>query len=175
MKTFSSGVESVYGIMFNIEIPIHDRKSSVVSKASYNASQQRIELGHLKYGLEMNLKRSFMHLNHVTEQAEDYKKKVLAPATKILALSKQGFASGELNILSLVDANNTYFESNMQYLDLIYQSWDELAEINLYSGIFVLDEPVQIEDKSPMDNQVNNQVNNLMNKQSVKNQTTGQK
>jgi len=108
-ENFSSGTESVYGIMFNIEIPIHDRKSSVVSKASYNASQQRIELGHLKYGLEMNLKRSFMHLNHVTEQAEDYKKKVLAPATKILALSKQGFASGELNILSLVDANNTYF------------------------------------------------------------------
>jgi len=154
-ENFSNGTESVYGVMFNIEIPIHDRKTSVVSKASYNASQQRIELGYLKHNLKMNLKRSFMHLNHVIKQAEEYKKKILTPSTKILAISKQGFASGELNILSLVDANNTYFESNMKYLDLIYQSWDELADINLYSGIFILDETVEIDDKKITDNLVN--------------------
>jgi len=166
-ENFSSGTESIYGVMLNIEIPIHDRKNSVVSKASYNASQQRIELGYLKHGLKMNLKRSFMHLKHVTEQAKEYKNKVLAPSTKILALSKQGFASGELNILSLVDANNTYFESNIQYLDLIYQSWDELADINLYSGIFVLDETAKIEDKKLM--------KNTLHKKIVNNRTAGEK
>jgi len=147
-ENFSTGTESVYGLMFNIEIPIHDRKSSVVSKASYNASQQRIELGRLKLDLKMNLKRSFMHLNHVTEQALSYKKKVLMPAAKILELSKQGFNSGELNILSLIDANNTYFESHMQYLDLIYQARIELADINLYSGHFVLDENEKLDKNS---------------------------
>ena len=133
-ENFSSGTESVYGIMFNIEIPIHDRKSSAVSKASYNASQQRIELARLKRNLQINLKQSFTHLNHVIEQASEYRKKVLTPATKILNLSKKGFISGELSILSFIDANDTYFESHMQYLDLIYQSWIEIAEINLYSG-----------------------------------------
>jgi len=142
-ENFSTGVESVYGIMVNVEIPIHDRKSSVVSKASYNASQQRIKLGNLKRNLAMNLQRSYMHLNHVTKQALEYKQKVLIPAEKILELSKQGFSSGELNILSLIDANNTYFESHIQYLDLIYQSRVELAEINLYTGTFILDNSLQ--------------------------------
>ncbi len=142
-ENFSSGVESVYGIMFNIEIPIHDRKSTQVSKASYKASQQRIELAHLKLGLKINLKRSFIHLNHINEQAAEYKQKVLVPAEKILELSKQGFNSGELNILSLVDANNTYFESHMQYLDLTYQAWVEIADINLYAGNFILDKKYQ--------------------------------
>ncbi len=142
-ENFSTGVESVYGIMLNIEIPIHDRKSTAVSKARYTASQQRIELGNLKRVLQMNLQRSYMHLNHVTVQALEYKQKVLVPAAKILELSKQGFISGELNILSLIDANNTYFESHMQYLDLIFQSRIELAEINLYTGNFVLDGSMQ--------------------------------
>jgi len=142
-ENFSSGVESVYGVMLNIEIPIHDRKNSVVSKANYNASQQRIELGNLKRDLKMNLQRSYMHLNHVTKQAREYKKKVLEPAAKILELTKQGFSSGELNILSLIDANNTYFDSHLQYLNLIYQARIELAEINLYTGTFILDKPIQ--------------------------------
>ncbi|MCW9046606.1 MAG: TolC family protein [Gammaproteobacteria bacterium] len=136
-ENFSSGTESVYGVMFNIEIPIHDRKSSKVSKANYNASQHRIELARLKRELQINLNQSYTHLNHVIEQTSEYKIKVLNPAKKILSLSEKGFISGELNILSLVDANNTYFESYMQYLDLMYQSWMEMADINLYAGQFI--------------------------------------
>jgi len=136
-ENFTSGTENVYGVMLNIEIPIHDRKSSKVSKANYNASQQRIELARLKRELQINLNQSYTHLKHVMEQTSEYKIKVLNPATKILNLSEKGFISGELNILSLVDANNTYFESYMQYLDLIYQSWVEIADINLYAGQFI--------------------------------------
>jgi len=136
-ENFSSGTESVYGVMLNIEIPIHDRKDTKVSKANYNASQQRIELARLKRELQINLNRSYTHLKHIIEQTSEYKSKVLEPASKILVLSEKGFISGELNILSLVDANDTYFESNKQYLDLIYQSWVELADINLYAGQFV--------------------------------------
>lgn len=136
-ENFSSGTESVYGVMLNIEIPIHDRKSSKVSKANYNASQQRIELARLKRELQINLNRSYTHLNHVIEQSSEYNIKVLNPAKKILNLSEKGFISGELNILSLVDANDTYFDSYMQYLNLIYQSWVEIADINLYAGQFI--------------------------------------
>jgi len=131
---FSSGTEDVYGLMLNIEIPIHDRKSNAVSKANYAASQQRIELARLKRELQLNLKQSFTHLNHIIEQASEFKKKVLLPANKILQLSEKGFISGELNILSLVEANNTYFESQTHYLDLIYQAWTEHADIHLYAG-----------------------------------------
>jgi outer membrane protein, heavy metal efflux system len=132
--TFNSGRENVLGIMFNIQIPIHDRKSTAVSKANYNASQQRIELQRLKREMQINLKRSFTHLNHVVEQTANYQQKVLKPARKMLDLTQKGFTSGELNILSLVDANKTYFEARLRHLDLLYQAWAELADVNLYSG-----------------------------------------
>ncbi len=141
--TLSTGREDIYAIMFNIQIPISDRKNTAESKATYKASQQKIELQLLKRELKINLNRSYTHLNHVIEQAVEYKKKVLKPAGKMLELTNKGFSSGELNILSLVDANNTYFESQLTYLDLIYQSRMELAEVKLYAGQLITDTQVQ--------------------------------
>ncbi|MCW8851892.1 MAG: TolC family protein [Gammaproteobacteria bacterium] len=137
--TLSTGREDIYAIMFNIQIPISDRKDTAASKATYKASQQKIELQLLRRELKINLNRSYTHLHHVIEQAAEYKDKVLKPAKKMLELTNRGFTSGELNILSLVDANNTYFEARLAYLELIYQARVELAEVKLYAGQMITD------------------------------------
>ncbi len=142
--TFDSGGRGdVYAIMFNLQIPLSDRRNSAKSKAIYKASQQRIELELLQRELKINLNQSFTHLNHVVEQAVEYKKKVLAPAKKMLELTQKGFSSGELNILSLIDANNTYFEARLSYLDLLYQARVEFADVRLYAGQMITDATVQ--------------------------------
>jgi len=141
--TLSTGRENIYAIMFNLQIPLSDRKSTAESKATYKASQQKIELQLLKRELKINLNRSYTHLNHVIEQAVEYKKKVLKPADKMLELTNKGFSSGELNILSLVDANKTYFEAQLTYLDLLYQARMELAEVKLFAGQLITDMQVQ--------------------------------
>lgn len=137
--TLSTGREDIYAIMFNIQIPISDRKDTAASKATYKASQQKIELQLLRRELKINLNRSYAHLNHVIEQAAEYKKKVMKPAKAMLELTNKGFTSGELNILSLVDANNTYFEARLAYLELLYQARVELAEVKLYAGQMITD------------------------------------
>ena len=141
--TLSVGRSDIYAIMFNIQIPISDRKDTAESKATYKASQQKIELQLLRRELKINLNRSYTHLNHVIEQATEYKKKVLKPAGKMLELTNKGFTSGELNILSLVDANNTYFAARLAYLELLYQARVELAEVKLFAGQLINDVAVQ--------------------------------
>jgi cobalt-zinc-cadmium efflux system outer membrane protein len=135
--TFASGREDVYGVMVNVQIPLHSRKSAAVSKANYRASEQRIELGRIRRDLEINLQRSYEHLHHVVGQAEEYRTKVLAPAAKMLELTRGGFTSGELNMLNLVDANNTYFEARLNYLNLLYRARTELADLRLYAGTMI--------------------------------------
>ena len=141
--TLTIGRSDIYAIMFNIQIPISDRKNTAESKATYQASQQKIELQLLKRELKINLNRSYTHLNHVVGQAVEYKKKVLKPAGKMLELTNKGFTSGELNILSLVDANNTYFAARLTYLDLLYQARVELAEVKLFAGQLITDVAIQ--------------------------------
>lgn len=137
--SFEYGRDDVYAIMFNVQIPLSDRKNTAASKATYKASQQRIDLQLMKRELIINLNRSFTHLNHVVEQAVNYQNNVLKPAKKMLDLTDKGFTSGELNILSLVDANNTYFEARLNYLELLYQARVELAEVKLFSGQLIID------------------------------------
>lgn len=139
----ASGRHDIYGVMLNVQIPIHDRKSKAESKASYRASEKNIELQQLRRDLHIDLERSFTHLNHVVEQAVEYEKKVLLPAKKMLDLTNKGFASGELKILSLVDADKTYFEARLHYLDLLYQAWNELADVQLYAGQLMTDNDSQ--------------------------------
>jgi cobalt-zinc-cadmium efflux system outer membrane protein len=136
---FDYGRDEVYGIMFNMQIPLHDRKSAAVGVATSKASEQRIELARIRRDLQINLKRSHTHLNHIVEQAESYRKKVLLPAGEMLELSKSGFTSGELNMLNLVDANNTYFEARLKYLELLYQARVELADLRLFAGQLIVE------------------------------------
>jgi len=141
--SFSSGREDVYALMLNVQIPLQDRKSSAVSKAGFKANEQRIELQRLKRELQINLKRSVTHANHIVEQASKFKQKILKPAKKILDLTNKAFTSGELNMLSLVDATNTYFNSRIRYLDLLYQAHAELADIHLFAGHLITNGDIQ--------------------------------
>jgi len=133
-ENFIGGRNDVLGIMFKIQIPLSSRTSTAVSKANYRVSQQNIELQRLKRELQINLRRSITHLGHVVEQATTYQQKVLRPAKKMLDLTNKSFTSGELNILSLIDANNTYFEARLRYLELLYQAHTELADVKLFAG-----------------------------------------
>ncbi len=134
-EVFDNDEEAVYALMLNLQIPIQNRKSSAVSQARYTASQQRIELARIQRELQINLQRSHAHLHHLVKQTENYKARVLGPAKHVLKLSQQGFRSGELGVLSLVDANNTFFDAKEHYLELLYQSQRELADIKLYAGL----------------------------------------
>jgi len=125
--------------MFSLQIPLSDRTSKAASRATHLASEQRIELDRMQRDLHINLKQSHTHLHHLVEQAEDYRSKVLDPAGEMLALTRSGFTSGELNMLNLVDANNTYFEARLKYLDLLYQAHVELADMRFYAGQMLVD------------------------------------
>jgi len=57
----------------------------------------------------------------------------------MFSLTRKGFKAGELNILTLIDANNTYYEAQERYLELLQEGWLELSEVRLSAGLFVTD------------------------------------
>ena len=67
-------------------------------------------------------------------QAAEYREKVLGPANQLLDLTQKSYAVGEAEILNLIDANNTYFDSRARYLELLQQAWLEAAELRVAAG-----------------------------------------
>ena len=51
-----------------------------------------------------------------------------------LDLTRRAFASGEANILGLVDANNTYFDAQARYLETLKDGALAAASLRLAAG-----------------------------------------
>ncbi len=138
---FSQGQDEVYGLTLSVQIPLWETKNPEVVRAEYNASQRNIELHQMTRELQVQILQSHTHLGHLIEQAEHHKSKVLQPSAEMLKLTNKGFISGELGLLTLIDANNTYFDAQLRYSDLLFQAWNEYADLRRASGILLATMP----------------------------------
>lgn len=126
------------GVMLNLQIPLWNQNDGGVSQARYTARQAQAELNLQQRELQTRLQKSYTHLGHLIEQAEHYRTKLLQPAQQVFELTHKGFMAGELNILSLIDANNTYFDAKERYLELLQEGWLELADLRQSTGLSLL-------------------------------------
>jgi cobalt-zinc-cadmium efflux system outer membrane protein len=129
--------QATTGIMLSVQIPLWNRNNGRVTQARYAVRQAQAELNLKQRELRTNLHKSYLHLGHLIEQAEHYRTKLLKPAQLVFTLTRKGFEAGELNILTLIDANNTYFDAQERYLELLQEGWLELAEVHKSAGFFL--------------------------------------
>lgn len=127
--------DDVTGVMLSVQIPLWNNNKGQVTQARYMLQQAQAELELKQRQLSINLHKNYLHLGHLIEQAEHYRTKLLQPASNVLKLTRRGFESGSLNILNLIDANNTYFDTQLRYYELLEESWLELAELRKSAGL----------------------------------------
>jgi len=126
------------GIMLSIQVPLWNQNNGRVNQAKAKVYQAQAELDFKQRELSTNLYKSYIHLGHLIDQAEHYRTRLLQPAKQVFNLTRKGFDAGELNILALIDANNTYFNAQERYLELLQQGWLELAMVRRTSGFSLI-------------------------------------
>jgi len=127
------------GIMLNLQFPLWNQGKGRVTQARYAVHQAQADMSLRQRELQTNLHKSYLHLGHLIKQAEHYRSKLLVPAQQMFALTRKGFDAGEVNVLTLIDANNTYFDAQERYSELLQEGWLELAEVRKSSGLFLTD------------------------------------
>jgi len=131
------------GIMLSVEVPLWGQNNGAIIRARYAVDQAQAELHIKQRDLQSSLHNSYLHLSHLIEQAEHYRTKLLRPAQQVFKLTQKGFDAGELNILTLIDANNTYFDAQARYLALLQKGWLALAVLRRAAGITLLSSNVK--------------------------------
>jgi len=126
--------QNVTGIGLSISVPLWDRNSGRIDEALAQSIQSQSKLQVIERDLGTRLLQGYLHLNHLIQQGEHYRTRVLKPAKKVFELSRKAYAGGELGILSLIDANNTYFNARERYLELLQEAWLEASEVRLAAG-----------------------------------------
>lgn len=135
---FGNREQDVTGIALNIQIPLWNMNNGRVAQARQAVYQSQSQSLTTHRELRTQLHKSYLHLGHLIEQARHYRDKLLQPAQQVFKLTRKGFAAGELNILSLIDANNTYFDAKDRYQELLQQGWLEMAEVRVAAGLSLL-------------------------------------
>jgi cobalt-zinc-cadmium efflux system outer membrane protein len=127
--------QDVNGIGIGFTVPLWDRKSGRLSEARAQVDETLSRIQILKRDLGSRLEQSHLHLNHLVEQGEHYRSHVFNPARMVFDLTRKAYAAGEVEILALIDANDTYFNAQERYLELLQEAWLEAAELRLAAGI----------------------------------------
>ena len=126
--------QDVTGIGISIGLPIWDRKRGHLIQARARVDQTQFELQALERDLASQLQQSHLHLGHLVKQGEHYRTHVFEPALIVFDLTRKAYTAGEVEILSLIDANDTYFNAYERYLELLQEAWLEAAELRFAAG-----------------------------------------
>ena len=126
--------QDVTGIGITISLPIWDRKRGRLIQARARVDQTQFDLLALERDLASQLQQSHLHLGHLVEQGEHYRTHLFEPARIVFDLTRKAYMAGEVEILSLIDANDTYFNAYERYLELLQEAWLEAAELRFAAG-----------------------------------------
>lgn len=135
---FTNREQDVFGVVLNIQVPLWNMNNGRVTEARQTVYQVQSQSLTTQRELRTTLHKSYLHLGHLIKQAGHYHDKLLQPAERVFELTRKGFDAGELNILTLIDANNTYFDAKERYLELLEEGWLELAEVRRSAGLSLL-------------------------------------
>ena len=130
----------VTGVGISFQIPLWNQNRGPVAKARAEVLRAQAQLGLRQRDTLTRLSQSYTELARLIEQAQRTRTNLLEPARQVFDLTRRGFTSGELNLLALVDANNTHFDAQARYLELLKEAHVAAAELRLAAGISLLEE-----------------------------------
>jgi len=125
-------------IELSFQIPLWNLNHGPVDAAKANAMRAQADLAVRQRDAGTRLQQNYTELTRLIAQAERMHENLLVPAREVLDLTRRAFASGEANVLTLVDANNTYFDAQTHYLEALKDSALAAANLRLAAGQSVL-------------------------------------
>lgn len=129
----------VTGVGISVQIPFWNRGGGAVAKAGAEAGRAQAQLVIAQRDARIGLEQAYSELRRLLDQTERLSTKLLEPSRQVFALTRRGFASGELNLLTLVDASNTYFDARLRHLQLQQESARAAADLRLAAGVSAID------------------------------------
>lgn len=127
-------VQNSHGIGLSFTVPLWDRQGGRLTETRARVQQSYADVEILHRDLKSSVRQNYLHLNHLIEQGAHYRLNVFQPSRRVFDMTRKAYAAGEVEILSLIDANNIYFDAQTGYLELLQDAWLEAAELRLAAG-----------------------------------------
>lgn len=119
-------------LQITLPLPLWNRNQGGIQEAFGQAVAAEQEVDRTILGLRSRLAAAFQRYETARQQVEQYSgpSGILAKAQQTLDLIRAGYEAGEFNVLELLAAQRTFFETNLAYLDALGALATAAAEID---------------------------------------------
>lgn len=113
-----------------LPLPLYNRNQGNIDKASADVRADQAEICRVRLVLRDQLAESFRRYKTSLKQAERLKRSILPSAEENLKLAMQLHTSGETAFAPVLAAQQTYFESEVAYVEALTELHKVVTEIN---------------------------------------------
>ncbi len=110
-------------------LPIFNRNQGNILRAQASLTAAQSELRRLELELFDRLATSFEQYVNARRRSDKYVKTILPNAKKTLELTQTGYREGEIEYLTLLTAQRTYYDISLEYLANLQEVWAQSMEI----------------------------------------------
>lgn len=118
-------------LQVSLPIPIYNRNQGGIKKAIAEAAAAQRSVDRLAMDLQTRLAAAHQRYRSAQNQVEQYSRKggIVANAQRTLELVRAGYQAEEFDIVDLLTAQRTYFQTNLAYLDSLRELFVSAMEI----------------------------------------------
>ncbi|MBI3463622.1 MAG: TolC family protein [Planctomycetes bacterium] len=110
-------------------LPIYNRNQGAIREAESLLRAANADVARLQLDLQTRLAAAFERYANARNQANTYSQDVLPDARTSLELVNAGYRQGEYSIIMLLNAQRTYTQTNLAYLDSLRELWESTVSI----------------------------------------------
>ena len=113
-----------------IPLPVFNRNQGNIRSTHAEIHEAENEVERVQLALRDQLATTFRRYETSRNQVAQYEKEILPDAKENLDLSVQAFRAGEIKFLNVLIARQTYFQTNLSYIDSLAEQRKTEVEIN---------------------------------------------
>ncbi|MFC1467143.1 TolC family protein [Verrucomicrobiota bacterium] len=135
MPTAESGKDPIIGTV-SINLPLwFDKNSARIREAGYQKTAAILTLENRQQTLEANIKKTLFKLRDAERKIGLYKNGLIPKAEQALEVTQQGYKSGKLEFINLIDAERQLLEFELTCERARANHLQHRAELSVQSGI----------------------------------------
>ena len=124
-----------YRAALRLDLPIFNRKQGEVLLANTNIERLKAEEEAATIKLRSDISAAFLRYQASVLRAHNYETDILPESHEIEQLAVESYQAGKTGILSVIDAQRSVREVQLEYLDVLLQLQTALADLEQTSGV----------------------------------------
>ncbi len=109
--------DDIANLQLGLPIPVFNRNQGAIQLAHAELRRAASDLHRTELSLRNALAVAFREYQKRANQVQQYRDQIVPTAEENLNLSEEGYRQGEFDLIRVLTARRSYFESNLSYID----------------------------------------------------------